>query len=229
LALSTYAQNEGAREVVVIPNGISDSFLFPSNGTEVRSALGIRDTEIVVGYLGSIEFWLDLGPLIEGVSRARRLGVPAKLLLVGKGLHTSYPNQVENMIHASEMQGVTIWQDWVPYQQAPKYIAAMDICVIPFDVENPTAYYAAPNKLWEYLSQNKTVLSTPIPEVMIAKKSVQIVSSAEDYSNAIVGFSKVDRTVSRKVERNPELNRRLWSRSVEALSSVLKAAVAGSG
>lgn len=220
VALSFYAKESGAKRVEVIPNGISDHFLLKHNGRKVRSKLGLDDEDLVVGYLGSIEFWLDMEPLIKAISKTVNKGLPVKLMLIGKHLQTGYPRKVEQWIKKYDIEKSTIWLDFVKHENVPEYIAAMDIGTIPFDVNNPTAYYAAPNKLWEYMSQGARVVSTPIPDVVMFRKYVDIVFTAEDYEKVISGFkkdsnSRVDPGVDRLMRT------RTWENSARKFRNLL--------
>jgi hypothetical protein len=98
----------------------------------------------------------------------------------------------------------------------------MDIATIPFNVSNPTAYYAAPNKLWEYLSQGVTVAATPIPEVFLYKgiRGIHLVRSPEEY------LIVIERSERKKSNQDPHIweivRSKLWSKSAEKLKVVFK-------
>jgi hypothetical protein len=99
----------------------------------------------------------------------------------------------------------------------------MDLATIPFDVENPTAFYAAPNKLWEYLSQGAVVAATPIPEVLAYQHlgRVYIVKNPEGYVKA---FEEAGGCRSRDIDPRVRevIKARLWSSSVEKLKKIFK-------
>jgi glycosyltransferase involved in cell wall biosynthesis len=226
VALKMYSRRAGARRVCIVHNGISEHFLAKHDGKEVRKRLGYSEKDIVVGYIGSIEFWLDMESLIKAVSMAKTRGLPVKLLLVGKHLQTSYPLKVEKWLRDYGIDDVTTWLNFIPHSEVPRYNAAIDVATIPFDVENPTAYYAAPNKLWEYLSQGAIVSSTPIPEVLAYRHigKVYIVKNPEDYVKAI---EEAGKQRDRNVDPLPEeiLKNRLWGNSAEKLKKMLKSFV----
>ena len=226
IALATYARKVCAKNIHIIPNGISEHFLQKHGGTEIRKKLGFEDDTIVIGYIGSIEFWLDMEPLIKAIAEARRHGIPVKFLLVGKHLQTGYPRKVEKWIENYGVERITTWLDIVPHEEVPKYMAAMNVGTIPFDINNPTAYYAAPNKLWEYLSQGLTVISTPIPEAILHKNLVKIVHSKDDYVKLLSEsyHSAVDVDL-RKIRAF--LKKRLWKNSVKMFKTVIHQLVAG--
>lgn len=52
----------------------------------------------------------------------------------------------------------------VPYADVPKYIAAMDVCLIPFK-DNDISHNAVPLKLFEYMACEKPVISTNLEGV----------------------------------------------------------------
>jgi len=186
-ALVEYARRVGARVALHVPNGISECFLKLSDGNTLREKLGFGQEHVVVGYVGSVEFWLDMKSLVEGLALLRKRNVYAKLLIVGKKLHTDYPERVVRWIRDNDFERDTVWLDFVPHDVVPEYMAALDVGTLPFDVCNPTAYYSAPNKMWEYFSQWKPVVSTGIPEALCNRDCTLIVSTPHDYAEAF-GF-----------------------------------------
>ena len=223
IALAMYAREVGAKNVQIIPNGISEHFLQLYDGSKIRRELGFDKNDLVVGYIGSIEFWLDMEPLLSAVSTLHKQGKPIKLLIVGKHLQTGYSRKVRLWIKKYSIEKVTTWLDFIPHQKVPEYIAAIDVGTIPFNAKNPTAYYAAPNKLWEYLSQRKLVLSTPIPEALINKDYIFIVGDEHDYAYLFKEFLSGARSkwvgVVEKGYR--KLKERTWHRSVQNLANLL--------
>jgi glycosyltransferase involved in cell wall biosynthesis len=145
IALAQYARRAGARRVHLVPNGIAEHFLKPHDGRKVRDELVVSDDELLVGYVGSVEFWLDLEPLLKALSRAKKRK-PAKMLIVGKHLQTAYPQKVKETIRRYDLDKNVTWIDFIPHEEVPRYMAAVDLGTIPFNTANPTAWYAAPTK-----------------------------------------------------------------------------------
>jgi len=221
-ALVKYSRRAGARSVVYVPNGISEHFLKLHDGKGLREKLGFNEDDIVIGYIGSIEFWLDMKSLIQGVALARRKNPYMKLLLFGGGLHTHYSKKVDGWIRQERLEEHSVQLGFVPYEEVPKYIAGFDVGTIPFDQSNSTAYYAAPNKMWEYLSQMKPVISTPIPEALSNKDFVFMSSTPRDYAQKLQLVAKGDGEVLWKVKRGHERAlSRTWRNSAIRLSSIL--------
>lgn len=193
LALAYYAKNVGAKKVEIVPNGISEHFLKIHDGSFIRKKLGINHDEIVVGYIGSIEFWLDMRPLLKAVSELKKENRSIRLLIIGKNLQTQYVKKVARWINDYGINNITIWLDFVPYSKVPLHIAAMNIGTVPFDVNNLTAYYAAPNKIWEYLSQGLRVIATPIPEAYFYRQYIELARNYIEYINIIKKLIKYNK------------------------------------
>lgn len=226
VALAEYAEKAGARRVHIVPNGVSEHFLKPHDGSDIRRRLGYDEEDIVVGYVGSIEFWLDMKTLIKAVSKALNHRLSVKLLLIGKHLQTGYSKKVEELIKKYAIERITMWMDFIPYSEVPKYIAAMNLGTIPFDVGNPTAYYAAPNKLWEYLSQGVSVVSTPIPEALAFKHFIHIAKNEDDYVAAIKNAGgKMDREHKLQEIRHL-LESRTWEKSAKRFKEIINNLIA---
>ena len=225
VALAKYSRDirggEHRRQVYIVPNGVSEHFLNRRDGRLLRKKFGYGDEDLIVGYVGSIEFWLDMLTLIKALSRTYRQGFNVRLMLIGGRLQTAYAEKVMNWIEQYGIEHIVDHVGFVEHEKVPDYIAAMDIGVIPFDIRNPTAYYAAPNKLWEYLSQGVNVISTPIPEALAYKHLIDIAWSEEDY---IATMRDAGRKIS--VEKDyQEIRRyiegRTWSKSAERFKEVI--------
>jgi glycosyltransferase involved in cell wall biosynthesis len=221
-ALVDYAKNVGAHNAINVPNGISSDFLKVHDGYDLRQKLGFEKDDLVVGYLGSVEFWLDMRNLIRGVSLADKKGLPVKLLLIGKGLYTEYPTKVKNWIKNEGLTEQTMWLDFVPYDQVPTYLSSFSVGTIPFDILNPTAYYSAPNKLWEYMSQMTPVISTGIPEAISNKDCLSIASTPQDYTNYFISINQNSNEVlSRVSEGHSRASSKTWENSAKEFMSAI--------
>jgi len=220
--LRRYVRRLGIENVEVIPNGVS-SFFFDSkcNPTFIRDKYDLNG--VVVGYIGSIEFWLDLHPLLESVSQLIR-NFDMKLLLIGSKLRTATASKISKEIERLGIEKYTVWLDFVPYPEVPNFISAMDICTIPFDHNQATAYHSAPNKLLEYLALGKTVISSPIPEiVLMAKDYVFFAETSEDYSRITKDYIKnEDKCAEIAMQGRKFASQLTWERIAERYEKVLR-------
>ena len=221
-ALRDYVKKFGVSNVHVIPNGVDDFFFLKNNGDAVRKKYGLNGY-VTVGYIGSIEFWLNMFPLLRAMhalSRDHKL----KLMLVGSRLRTKTQEIVRKEIENLGIKNSVVWLDFVPYHDVPGYIEAMDICTIPFDLNHPTAFYSAPNKMLEYLALGKTVIASPIPEILLsAKNCVELAVTANDYVRTIEDYIENREDYLKKAEKGKRLAMQLtWENLAKKYESILE-------
>lgn len=190
--LADYARQNGARDVNRIPNGVEDYF-FSDYGKEaigLRQRFGIKDSDLVLCFVGNLEYWLDMKELLTALYMVKKSAKKRiRFFIVGAKLSTSYASEVEEQIKALNLVENVINVGFVNHSDVPKYIAASDICVSPKNIRDPVSYYSAPVKVWEYLAQAKPVISTSIPEVLYcAKEYVSFARTCHDYSSHIMAF-----------------------------------------
>lgn len=222
-ALRSYVKTLGFTNTSIIPNGVDESFLSRDHKRDlVREELAL-DGYVTIGYLGSVEFWLDMFPLLKAIQTLSRRH-KVKLLLVGAGLRSKTAKKIRQYIDNLGINKHVIWLDFVPYKKVPDYIGAMDICTIPFDLNNPTAYYSAPNKLIEYLALGKTVITTPIPEIVhTAKKYVNFALTSENYVRIIEDYSENYEKYEEKAKQGRKLALRMtWNKIAEQYRLLLR-------
>ena len=164
----------------VIPNGV-DTNLFRNYGN-TKEELSLEG--FIIGYVGVLREWVDLEPVFLAL---KTLSEEINMVVVGKE-----GNFNENVKLAKKC-GVSdrvIFTGMVPYSLVPKYISAMDVCLIPFKV-NAISENALPLKLFEYMACEKPVISTDLPGVKaVAGNKVMYVSNGKEYKEKIVELYK---------------------------------------
>jgi polysaccharide pyruvyl transferase CsaB len=108
----------------------------------------------VAGFFGAIAEWFDRD-LMASVARARP---EVTFVLVG-GIHRVSVSDLEKLPNVR-------FEGWQPYEKMPLYLRRFDVCLIPFEV-SPATNGMDVVKLYEYLSQGKPVVTTPIREILI--------------------------------------------------------------
>lgn len=163
-------RNRYSSKIYYVPNGVDTTRFIPSMSSSVIRKTGT----VVIGFVGHLDFWVDTDIIIEAVEILARVIGNVKCLVVGGGPRLQEFNLAIRKRHLEQhfvLVGI------VPYEQVPHYIAAMDVCLIPFK-KTLVSHAACPNKLFEYLACGKPVVSTKIAEV--ARIAADIPLFAED-------------------------------------------------
>jgi glycosyltransferase involved in cell wall biosynthesis len=140
-----------------VPNGVDTAhFTAPATPADELRTL----CRPVLGFVGGLAQWVDVGLLAE-IARARP---DASLVLVGPistdvGPLTRLPN-----VHLLGPR---------PYADVPRYLAAMDVALIPF-VTDPVTYHADPIKAYEYLAAGVPVVATDLPALQRLRPLVRL-------------------------------------------------------
>lgn len=150
--LKEYLKGIGVKDVDVVPNGVDTRLLRPLPSEEAKAALGLRGK--VLGYVGSLEHWVDLETVVEALPR-----LDATLLVVGPGLFTDYGDLIRDLARKMGVENRVIFTGAVKYGDLGRYISAMDIGLNPLKMMKKNEY-AAGGKVFNYLACGRPVLSS---------------------------------------------------------------------
>ncbi|RLI54347.1 MAG: hypothetical protein DRP09_13335 [Candidatus Thorarchaeota archaeon] len=167
--------NIDAEKIYVIPNAVDPEIFDPIYDVEaVKAELGLRD-KVVIGFVGSFVAWNKLDFLLEAFTEISEAAPDAHLLLVGDG---PIRESLEKRINEEKIKDKVTITGSVDHAEVPRFIAAMDICVLPHSNE-----YRSPVKIFEYMSMVKPV---------VAPRLEPIEAIIEDGENGIL-FDQDDR------------------------------------
>jgi glycosyltransferase involved in cell wall biosynthesis len=159
----------------IIPNGV-DTKLF-KNIQSSKNDLGLEG--FIIGYVGVLREWVNFEHLFKILTLLNR---DVKILIVGK---EGRFNETIKLAKKYKVYDKIIFTGNVPYSLVPKYISAMDICMIPF-INSQVSQGALPLKLFEYMACEKPIISTNIPSIKkLASDIVNFYSNEKDLLNNI--------------------------------------------
>ncbi|MEZ5290871.1 MAG: glycosyltransferase family 4 protein [Vicinamibacterales bacterium] len=146
--------------VEVVGLGVDHARFRPLDDADARAALGIAPEALVLLYVGAMDEYHDLLPLIAALGHVRPPHV--ELHVVGDG---EYRARCER--EAAGAGARVRFHGRVPHAEVPRYIAAADLCVAPYRAE---AFHGgevmfATLKIPEYLACGRPVLSVPSPAI----------------------------------------------------------------
>ncbi len=150
--------------ICVVHDGIRrERFAQPPARAEARRRLGWDEALFVVGYLGRLHTMsMDkgVGTLLQALAGLDG----AALALVGGPAHTT--RELRSLWRATGRPEARFLEaGQVPPDQVPLYLAAFDVCAMPFPWTQHFAYYASPVKLFEYMASGRPLVATRLPAV----------------------------------------------------------------
>jgi glycosyltransferase involved in cell wall biosynthesis len=159
----------------IIPNGV-DPDRFKNYGN-TRYELNLRGFN--VGYVGVLREWVNLEPVFRALGAVNS---EIKMIVIGK--EGRYDENISLAKQCAVSDRVN-FIGTIPYRDIPRYICAMDVGIIPFEI-SAIADSAVPLKLFEYMACEKPVISTPIKGVeSIAGDSVLYARGAAEWADAM--------------------------------------------
>lgn len=147
-----YLNSINVDDVNIIPNGV-DVRAFKKISTEIaKKNLGLEGN--VIGYIGSLEYWVDLETVIESLPE-----LDIKLLVVGPELFTDYSKMIRMIAEKLGVLDKIIFTGRVEYAELYTYICAMDIGLNPLKHVMKNEITVG-GKIFNYLACGKPVLSS---------------------------------------------------------------------
>lgn len=200
----------------IVPNGVdTQDFKYYKNSKEELGLDGF-----ILGYVGVLREWVDFKPVFKAL---KSLNSDIKLLIVG-----SEGNLKESKELAKEfgVEDRVIFTGMIPYSDVPKYVSAMDVGLIPFNLSK-VSHNALPLKLFEYMACNKPVISTEIDSLKSKfPKEILYTKTNEDYVDKIKMVYE-DQLLSRKLGKSGRkiAEKHNWEHITTKLEEVLLKAV----
>jgi glycosyltransferase involved in cell wall biosynthesis len=197
-----------------IPNGV-DTTLFRKVDSSVCHDLGLGGS-FVLGYVGVLREWVDLTPVYQTLKKLPN----SRLLIVGQeGAYLENMNLVKKL----GIEDNVVFTGNIPYEKVPDYIAAMDVCLIPFK-KNDITENAVPLKLFEYMACEKPVVSSNIESVQqIVRDRIFYADTAQEYTALLKRFINKDPELSDLLKKNRRFieDNFTWARIGNSLEVVL--------
>jgi GT2 family glycosyltransferase/predicted nucleic acid-binding Zn-ribbon protein len=143
----------------------------PLSDPKLRPLLAARKP--IAGYYGALARWFDFA-LLDEVAALRP---DWSFVLIGPMLDDSLRGQ------AVLSRPNVVWTGSRDYTSLPSYLAAFDVAMIPFRIDEITLA-TSPLKLYEYFAGGKPVVATPLPECQ-GIPGVVIASTAAEMALAL--------------------------------------------
>ena len=187
-------------------NAVDESWLSRSDADRKGSAGNV--SEIIVGYVGALDFWFD----IDAVEKAARAHPNWKFLLIGRV-------EDKRILRLSKLPNI-VFVGEVPHSELHKYMSMFRVALIPF-LRNDLTMGTNPIKLYEYFSYGLPVVGTALPEM----EEYRNLTYLYDQSNQFTG--ELEKAVAEKdsflrQSRIGIAHRESWNARVDQLSQAFQ-------
>jgi glycosyltransferase involved in cell wall biosynthesis len=203
-------------KIVVNPNGVDTETFRPDiGGAVVRRDLGVREDEVLAGFVGTFGPWHGVLTLAEAITRLPDdCGV--RFLLVGAG---RLRDEVERIVRSAGKAERVIFAGHVEHGRVPLLLDACDILLSPHvALEDGSEFFGSPTKLFEYMAMGKGIIASrlgQICEVLADGETALLVEpgNAQELSEAILrlGGSRELRESLGAAARRVAVERHTWT------------------
>jgi GT2 family glycosyltransferase/glycosyltransferase involved in cell wall biosynthesis len=205
-ALQKQLEEDSGRAVLRIRNAAD--FEFFQNAP--NAALLGSTRRPLIGYYGAIAEWVDL----QLIAELARMRPQYSFVLIGEvhEVDVAVLRRLSNVHFLGEQN----------YRMIPSYLASFDVCLLPFVLSKLTRA-VDPVKIYEYLSQGKPIVSTPLPEVCDYADLVYLAKGATEFAAQIDKALQEDNP-ERRESRISFAKANNWSERVACLDKAMRGA-----
>lgn len=163
----------------------------------------------VIGYYGAIADWFDL----EMVCQVARARPTYSFVLIGH----NYRNDINRL---GELPNVFLLGE-KQYRELPSYLQEFDVCLLPFSLSE-LVKTVDPVKVYEYLSQGKALVATPLPELEYLGELLYFAKTADEFATQIdAALNESDSAV--RGERVKFAAHNTWSHRIDDAADAIQA------
>lgn len=200
-----------------LPNAVDfEAFQRAINGPTRTPSFALQANRPRLGVVGGINAKLDLA-LLGDVARQRP---DWTLLLIGP---LGYGLNLDLFARLKALPNVVL-PGALPPEQVPLAIAACDVCLIPYRLNEQTRHIN-PLKLYEYLAAGKPVVATPLPELAPYRPVISLAGDAATFVAAVEAALAQASDPAGQAERRAVAAANTWDQRVAAMSALIAAAL----
>ena len=140
---------------------------------DLKVSLGIQDSKVVVGFVGTFGAWHGAQILAAAVKPVVERDKNVHFLLVGDG---KYMPEVKSIIARDGVADYVTLTGLVPQKETPRYLGICDILASPH-VPNPdgSPFFGSPIKLFEYMAAGKGIVASDLGQIgVVLENSLRI-------------------------------------------------------
>ena len=207
----------------VLKVGVNVELFSPiSNGHNVRKQYDLKEQDVSLLFIGRIYPFSGLKEIALRLTEVEDHNL--KLLIVGDG---EVYAELQNLRERPDLRSKVILTGEKPYHELPSFVAASDICLLPFHNTGVTKDII-PTKMYEYMAMGKPVISTRLPGIVSEfgeDNGVVYVDRPEDTVGKAIELAQSGRLGELGAKARRFANRHSWDGITDELEEILKKAI----
>jgi glycosyltransferase involved in cell wall biosynthesis len=150
-----------AERIIANPNGVDINEFRPGvGGIEIRRSLGIDDSQIVVGFIGTFGPWHG-APVLAETARAINPKTNFYFLFMGDGDERA---KTESIVKQAGVRAMFTGR--LAHRIVPAYLDSCDVLVSPHvPLSDGREFFGSPTKLFEYMAMAKPVVASRLGQI----------------------------------------------------------------
>ena len=214
------ARGVAAEKIVLNPNAVDVQKFQPfAGGVQMRDVLGVKETNLVAGFVGTFGPWHGVVELAKAIKKIPE-NTPLQFLFVGSG---SLRGEVERLLEPERDSGRVIFAGTVEHDSVPAFLDACDILVAPHvPLADGSEFFGSPTKIFEYMAMGKAIVASrlgQIGEVLTDNETALLVTpgGVDEMAGAIVRLVESDRLRARLGEnaRRAAVEEHTWTHNAQ--------------
>jgi len=163
---SLLARGVPEQKILVNPNGADLIDYAPAAAAEkhtIRTTLGFRDTDRVVGFSGTFGGWHGVDVLAAAIPLICNKAPTAKFLLIGDG---NLKHLVDAAVREHRLEDRVISVGRVPQSEGARLLKACDVYVSPHNRHMvDSKFFGSPTKLFEYMAMAGGIVASDLEQI----------------------------------------------------------------
>jgi glycosyltransferase involved in cell wall biosynthesis len=157
------ARGVPAEKIVLNPNAVDVEAFRPGiGGADLRRDLGIENTDLVAGFVGTFGPWHGVVELAHAIKTLPG-ELPVRFLIVGSG---SLHGEVERLLSAERESGKVIFTGAVAHDRVPALLDACDVLIAPHvPLADGSEFFGSPTKIFEYMAMGKAIVASRLGQI----------------------------------------------------------------
>lgn len=199
------------KNILIAKNGVSREFLSIAQASQRDIPLDLRNiNRPIIGFLGILDYRLDIQLLIEVANRKPNWS----FVFVGIMLEKR-ERQLKELFSLPN----TYYLGRKSINEIPRYIRAMDICLIPIIISERTKNVLS-IKLFEYSALGKPIVAAKMPELQKYSEYVYFYLNADEFiENIELAMAENDQEKVNKRIKFASMN--TWNNRAEQISDFI--------